>query len=152
MFERFIEEGVAPFLKGRERVLDFGCGPGPVLAELLRRRYLSVDCYDLYFFPDLDYRERKYDIITSTEVFEHLLNPVEVLKGLKESTKDNGVIAVMTKFHPGVKGFRNWYYRKDETHISFFNDKSVEALARICGLEIVMNNSRNIVVLKKTAC
>jgi len=152
MFERFIEEGVTPFLRGDERVLDFGCGPGPVLAELLKRRGLRVDCYDLYFFPGLDFQKREYDIITSTEVFEHLINPVEVLNRLKESVAENGIIAVMTKFHPGADEFHGWYYRKDETHISFFNDESVRVLSRICGMEIVMSNSRNVFVLKNHGC
>ena len=31
--------------------LDFGCGPNPVLKELLKTKFVNIDIYDKYFFP-----------------------------------------------------------------------------------------------------
>jgi len=52
--------------------LDFGSGPTPVLAELLKRRDFFVEHFDKFYQPKKVYENKLYDLITSTEVFEHL--------------------------------------------------------------------------------
>ena len=52
MLEEFIEKTVVAYVKVGERVLDYGSGPEPVLAELLRRRKFNVEIYDKYFNYD----------------------------------------------------------------------------------------------------
>ena len=46
MFEAFIHKSIFPYQERINKALDFGCGPGPVLAELLKRRGLEVEIYD----------------------------------------------------------------------------------------------------------
>ncbi len=150
MFEDFIEKSILPYEKDIDNALEFGCGSGPVLAELLRRQGLTVDIYDLYFFPKKVYKGKKYDLITSTEVFEHLKNPIEVLKMLVEHTNKNGYIVLMTKFPPkDDKEFLAWWYRRDPTHISFFTPKSFEVMAEKVGLKVLKIIDENIVIFQK---
>ncbi|HIO95879.1 MAG TPA: class I SAM-dependent methyltransferase [Campylobacterales bacterium] len=150
MFEDFIEEAIAPYKQNIKTALDFGCGPGPVLAELLRRKGVEVDQYDLYFSPKKVYEGKKYDLITSTEVFEHLQKPIEVLEILVKHINDNGYIILMTKFPPKDDiTFLNWWYRRDVTHISFFTPKSFEIMAEKVGLKMIKTINDNIVVLQK---
>jgi 2-polyprenyl-3-methyl-5-hydroxy-6-metoxy-1,4-benzoquinol methylase len=124
MFEDFIEVAIVPYLKKIQTVLDFGSGPTPVFAELLKRRGLEVDIYDLYYAPKKVYEGKSYDLITSTEVFEHLSQPLEILQLLTEHLKERGYIALMTKFPPKEdEAFLNWWYRRDPTHISFLRQR-----------------------------
>jgi len=150
MFEDFIELSIAPYLKKIQTVLDFGSGPTPVFAELLKQRGLEVDIYDLYYAPKRVYEGKSYDLITSTEVFEHLSKPLETLALLVGHLDTNGYIVLMTKFPPkGDKAFLDWWYRRDPTHISFFTPKSFEVMAQKVGLNVLKTINENIVIFQK---
>ena len=150
MFEEFIEKSIVPYEENIKSVLEFGCGSGPVLAELLERKGLVVDIYDLYFYPKKVYEGKMYDLITSTEVFEHLKEPLKILKLLLEHTNKSGYIVLMTKFPPKEdESFLAWWYRRDPTHISFFTPKSFEVMAKIVGLKVVKIIDENIVIFQK---
>jgi 2-polyprenyl-3-methyl-5-hydroxy-6-metoxy-1,4-benzoquinol methylase len=150
MFEDFIELAIAPYLPNIQTALDFGSGPGPVLNELLKRRGLKVDIYDLYYSPKKVYASKSYDLITSTEVFEHLSRPLEVLELLVEHLNENTYLVLMTKFPPKEdKEFLAWWYRRDPTHISFFTPKSFEIMAEKVGLKVLKIINENIVVFQK---
>ena len=150
MFEDFIELTVVPYLSTLNRALDFGSGPEPVLSVLLERRGLEVDIYDLYYAPQKVYEGKKYDLITSTEVFEHLAKPLDILKLLVERLNDSGYIALMTKFPPkDDQEFLNWWYRRDPTHISFFTPQSFEIMAKKVGLKVLKTINDNIVIFQK---
>jgi len=130
--------------------LDFGSGPTPVLAELLKRRGLEVDHFDKFYQPKKVYEGKKYDLITSTEVFEHLENPKEVLSHLSEHLNPNGIISIMTLFHTNKQDdFLKWWYRRDPTHISFFTPKNIETMAKKCGLQLLKHDGKRVVVLQK---
>ncbi len=150
MFEDFIDVAVVPYEKNIKRVMDFGCGRGPVLAELLRRRGMEVDKYDLYFYPEKVYEGKAYELIVSTEVFEHLQEPLKILKLLSDHTVTNGYIVLMTRFPPQEdEAFIGWWYRRDVTHISFFTPKSFEVMAEKTGLKMIKTLNGNIVIFQK---
>jgi len=150
MFEAFIEKGVLPYISEIKRVLDFGCGHTPVLAEILKQRGLIVDIYDLYFFPHGLDANRSYDLITSTEVFEHLSDPKAVLFDLVQRLNPKGYLILMTQFPPeDDEAFLNWWYRRDITHISFFTPKSFDIMAEEMGLTVRHIIDKNIVVFQK---
>ena len=149
MFKRFIAEAIDPFItKGKG--LDFGSGPGPVLYELLKIKGFDMAHYDPYFNPNLSVFEARYDLITSTEVFEHLADPQKTLSRLTECLKNKGVLAIMTSFHQkDIAVFLNWWYRRDSTHIAFYTLKTFEFLIEEMPLHIVYTNNKNIIVLQK---
>ncbi len=130
--------------------LDFGSGPTPVLAELLKRKGLHVDYFDKFYQPKKIYVAKKYDLITSTEVFEHLENPKEILNLLSSHLNPNGIISIMTLFHTNSKtDFLKWWYRRDPTHITFFTPKTIKVMAKECGLKLLKHDSKRVIVLKK---
>ncbi len=149
MFERFIEIVIVPYLEERDTALDFGCGPGPVLAELLEERGLSVDVYDPYFFPKDVYRGKKYDLITSTEVFEHLKEPLLEIEKLVKCLKKGGYLAIMTSFHSGWKEFNNWGYQRDPTHITFYNSKTFRKIVERFPVELIFEDGEKYCLFKK---
>jgi len=149
MFKRFIEKSIIPYKDNIRNGLDFGCGPGPVLAELLKREGLKVDIYDPYFAPKKVFESKRYDLITSTEVFEHLKEPIETLKLLKEHLNGKGILAIMTLFHPNnEEKFKKWWYRRDPTHISFYTPRTFRYLANKFHMDVLKIDQKNICVLQ----
>jgi hypothetical protein len=149
MFENFLDYTLSDLTKVKN-ALDFGSGPTPVLAELLKRRGLEVEYFDKFYQPKKIYKTKKYDLITSTEVFEHLENPKEVLNLLSNHLNPNGIISLMTLFHTNIESdFLKWWYRRDPTHITFFTPKTIEIMAKECGLKLLKHDSKRVIVLKK---
>jgi hypothetical protein len=140
MFERFISDAITPYCGGARSALDFGCGPTPVFAALLEKHIENVDYYDPHFYPDRSFKERKYDLITATEVIEHLQDPIETLRMLAAILNPGGGLALMTKFHTcNDEAFLKWWYRIDDTHIAFYTERTIEYLAQNIGLEKTFN-------------
>lgn len=150
-FKNFLEKGVFPFITEKHiAFLDFGSGPEPVLKQILQRDYgIECDFYDPHYHDDESYRKKRYDVITSTEVFEHLKNPLETIGELVALLNDNGILSFMTLLHPKDETiFTDWWYRRDETHISFFSDKTIEMIAKKVGVDVIYNDTKRIITFK----
>lgn len=149
MFEDFLDYFWND-LRCKEKALDFGSGPTPVLAELLRRRGVKVDYYDKFYQPIQCFTNQTYDFITSTEVFEHLDDPVATLSLLSQHLKPKGFIALMTLFHTNDEvAFLKWWYRRDPTHITFYTAHTLKILAHKCGLEVLKTEGKRVALLQK---
>lgn len=149
MFENFLDYFWND-LTCKDKSLDFGSGPTPVLSQLLQKRGVQVDCYDKFYQPIKCFENQTYDFITSTEVFEHLDDPLTTLLLLAKHLRPQGIFAIMTLFHQNDQAhFLTWWYRRDPTHITFYTPKTLEVLANQCGLDVVKTDGKRIVVLKK---
>ncbi len=147
----FLDAAVYPFIQSG-KALDFGSGPNPVLAKLLAKNQMfDVDIYDLYYAPDPVYKNQTYDLITSTEVIEHLRDPIEVFRFFHKHLKPDGYLSLMTLFHPKDKTlFFEWFYIRDETHVSFYTSKTIRRIAENMGFEWIDSNEYRYAVLKKS--
>lgn len=152
MFEDLIEEFVLPYKKSINTALDFGCGEGEVLPILLERNDIACDRYDLFYFPKKVYNDKEYDLIVSTEVFEHLKDPLLLFEELLLHVKDKGYLLLMSAFHPdNDEEFFSWWYIRDITHIGFFHLDTFEHIARKLDLKIIKHNFKNIILFQKGA-
>ena len=150
MFEDLVEEFVKPYANDINNALDFGCGEGEVLPIVLERYKIKCDRYDLFYFPTKIYESKNYDLILSTEVIEHLKNPLAMLEEILKRIKQNGYLVLMTAFHPrNNEDFLKWWYIRDITHIGFFTIKTFEFLAKKYNLEILKHNCKNTIIFKK---
>jgi len=148
-FQRFLDF-ISEYLSKEGEALDFGCGRSRLLASMLEAKGLQCDAYDPIYHPEGFQRGKKYDLIVSTEVFEHLHKPKEVFGMLTEHLKEGGVLALQTQFHPNeAEAFDKWYYHKDPTHIVFFRPRTFQTLAKEFGCRYVADNGKNMVLLKK---
>jgi SAM-dependent methyltransferase len=123
-YRRFLMRAAEPLLArlpGPGTGLDFGCGPGPALAAMLRERGHSVTLFDPFFAPAPDWDRAVYDFITATEVVEHLAQPGAELERLWSLLREGGLLVVMTKLVRTAESFAGWHYRRDPTHIVFFS-------------------------------
>jgi hypothetical protein len=149
--KKFIDSALIPFIGQAKYGLDYGSGPEPVLSQILDQDYgLQVDIYDKFFSTEEVFTGKEYDFITSTEVIEHIADPVETFQLLKNHLNHNGVLAMMTLFHPlNDELFVKWHYNRDRSHISFFSGKTFEYLAEILDLKLIYIDSHRCVTLMK---
>jgi len=119
--------------------LDFGCGPGPALAAMLREAGHEVSVYDSFYQPERDVLNRRYDFICATEVVEHLHQPGTELSRLWSLLNPGGVLGIMTKLVLGSEAFAGWHYKNDPTHVCFFSEQTWQWWAREhgAGLELI---------------
>ena len=147
-FQRFIDF-ILPYISECSIALDFGCGRTSLLATLLKKEGIRCDSYDPIYHPILD-DDCIYDLIVSTEVFEHLHHPREVFSELISRLRTGGYLAIQTQFHSNeYTSFKQWYYHHDETHVVFFRAKSFEILAEMYDCRLIAHNTKNMVILQK---
>lgn len=141
------------------RILDVGCGPGWVAAELRRRGHhvTGVDLIadegiadrtDRFFSADVEHGlpdevGSGFDVIIAADVIEHVRNPDELLADLAGRLGPHGLIIA------SVPNFAHWYPRLrvaaglfdydqrgilDRTHVRFFTRRSFRRVLANTGL------------------
>ena len=127
------------------RGLDFGCGPGPALAQLLVEGGCQVALYDSFYVPEPEVLAQQYDFICATEVVEHLHRPGEELQRLWSLLPVGGWLGLMTKLVRDRQAFAHWHYRNDPTHVCFFSAATwqwwaarAEASLEILGSDVII--------------
>lgn len=119
------------------RGLDFGCGPGPVLALMLREAGMAMAAYDPFYAPDATLLETQYDFVTCTEVVEHFRDPLAGWTQLASLVRPGGWLGVMTQLAPErPEHFLRWRYRDDRTHVSFHRLVTLQWLAARFGFAL----------------
>jgi len=134
-----------------DRILIHGAGYTNTLELLLKKKYNVYGCdlvkptidlekknlgEDRYFHID-NYPKEKFDAIVSVEVFEHLINPLGDTKELLSHLNDGGILCLSTDFLPEGRFIRDRdKYGKARCHVSYWNQKSMDKLAELCGVNI----------------
>lgn len=150
-YRNFLAKLTTPLLARlppRQTGLDYGCGPGPALAEMLQEAGHSVHLYDPFFHPDATAFERTYDFITCSEVAEHFHRPHDEFLRLHQLLRPNGWLALMTTFQTDDARFFNWHYRRDPTHVTFYRAATFHCLAAQFGWTCHIPCS-NVVLMQK---
>jgi len=148
-FQRFLDFTL-PHVGNPKKALDFGCGATSLLSQILETKDITCEYFDPIYYPNTLDNSKKYDLIMSTEVFEHLHHPKKTFESLMSRLEKGGYLAIQTQFHTNDKEvFKKWYYHQDLTHIVFFTKKSFEVLAKMYDSEVVASNGKNIVILRK---
>ena len=119
----------------------------------MEREGIKTEVYDLNFFPDFP-KNKTFDLVISTETFEHFKNPMKDIQQAANCVSYSGFLAVMTRFYPMKKeipcgeSFSKWYYKRDPTHIVFYTSKTFEWLAQEMRFKIIYDNQFDFVLLQ----
>ena len=143
LLDPLLEQVTAP-----AHALEFGCGHGPALAAMLEEAGFTVRLYDPFYYPDPAPLNDCYQVITATEVVEHLARPGAELERLWKLLEPGGWLGMMTKRLPPLTMFASWHYRRDPTHIALFHDETFCYLANRWQAELKMPRS-DVAMLRK---
>ena len=139
----------------KSRCLDIGCGFGESLFYLKHNQCEAygveadenvlkmAEKYDLSIkvglFEPTDYEKYSFDYVTMSQVLEHMVNPVETIKGVHDILKPKGHLifsvpnsqSIMAKFLK--RKWINWHIPYHQQH---FTKDSIIKLAQECGFEV----------------
>ena len=136
------------------KVLDFGCGKAVTLQKMLAERddlvphvfdvsrdylehwsqWIPSDNQSTYELPDR--WQGYFDLIAAHFVFEHIADPVEVLRDLSRHLAPQGKLLFIV---PNPVANSGDLLVVD--HVNHFSTTSVEELARQCGLDIIVHDT-----------
>jgi 2-polyprenyl-3-methyl-5-hydroxy-6-metoxy-1,4-benzoquinol methylase len=85
-------------LQPEHAVLDYGCGGGAFLKFLRQHGYANVHGFDEYskHFSDRSVLGRRYDLVITQDVIEHVAEPWEFLNTLSGLLAPSGVVVIGT--------------------------------------------------------
>jgi cyclopropane fatty-acyl-phospholipid synthase-like methyltransferase len=135
-YRAYLSKCVAPLLAKLtpgSHGLDYGSGPGSAAAAMLREAGHRVASYDPHFRPDRDVLALAYDFVVCTETIEHFRRPAEEFERLDRLLRPGGWLALMTQFLPEDSEFAAWPYRRDPTHIVFYDEQTLRRVAERFG-------------------
>lgn len=161
-------ERVVRIIGKNKRVLELGPGPGTITRLLTKKsncRVTALECdsdavkklapyCEHVYQVDLNNPdwakavayEGRFDVVTATDVLEHLYSPLDVLKAMKGLLAENGCIVVSLP-HVGHSVIHACLLAEDFaysdiglldwTHIRFFGIRNIQKLFEDAGLKIV---------------
>lgn len=150
-YREFLNRLAEPLLSRlppHQQGLDYGCGPGPALAQMLEEAGHSMALYDPFFFGDRTPLQQTYNLITCSEVVEHFHHPALEFDQLTRLLKPGGWLAIMTSFQTDDRAFANWHYRRHPTHVTFYRQDTFDVIAQQWGYHCEIPR-RNVVLLRK---
>jgi 2-polyprenyl-3-methyl-5-hydroxy-6-metoxy-1,4-benzoquinol methylase len=149
---------ITRYVKGGD-ILDFGCGNGKFselisfdtysgvdvnskVIEYAKKRYSGIQNVSFYSITEFESQSKQYDCIILTAVIEHLKEPLNLLKILKNKLRGNGKIIITSPTHLGNGVLR--YGAKlglfsssaFEEHIHIFSKQDFLTIAQELNLKI----------------
>ena len=133
------------------RYLDFGCGHGLLVRDLLVKG-LRSDGYDMYN-PDFNVIPpgKKYNLIYLIETIEHFSQPYSELDMILYLLAENGVVYIETSFIDTLEEpfDNNFYIAPEVGHSTVFSHKGLDALMTRKGFQTVTPINGNVRLYQK---
>ncbi len=131
-YVRFLRRTLNPALRRLPpagRMLDYGCGPSPVMAELARAAGAHCEIWDPFFSPARP--KGTFEVVTACEVVEHFHHPRESWGDLLDYAGERGTTVVATEIlGEDLSGVGRWSYAGDFTHTAFYRERTLRWIAQ----------------------
>ena len=151
-YRRFLAQLAEPLMERLPpgaRGLDYGCGAAPALAVMLTEAGFPTVGYDPLFAPDAALLEARYDVVTCTEVLEHMHDPQRDMMRIDALLQPGGWLGLMTELRPPMAEFARWHYHRDPTHVGFHSETSVRWIAARLDWQVECVGRRVILLQKR---
>jgi hypothetical protein len=132
-----VAEHLVQFLDGQQdaRILDYGAGNGLFAKRMTELGFRNVESYDPFSMPTMP--SGRFDIITCTEVIEHIPSPLSALRDMRSLLTDHACIILGETLQPtdiGTIRGNWWYIAPRNGHVSTFADRTFATLAGQAGM------------------
>lgn len=106
----------------------------PLIKECKRKKLEVIDKP----IEEVEFK-RKFDLISSFEVIEHLYSPKNFLKSVYKNLKKGGLLMLSC---PNINGFDNLILKKNSStieheHLNYFNPHSIKKLLKLSSFKIL---------------
>ena len=132
--------------KPNPTILDFGCGNGMLVCFGKARGY-NVFGYDLYRPETHDALNKKYDCLLLIEVVEHLSEPFDELKLIKNVLNPGGKVMIETSFSDWLTE-HDAYIEPKVGHCTIFSHAGLDFLFEKFGFKIGKHINDNVRVFE----
>ena len=146
----FLNKAVKPtrnFMEPGMEGLDYGCGPNPVLSQIITEAGFTCANYDPIFFPELP--DERMDFIFATECFEHFFDSIKEMRLITALLRPGGILTIMTNRWRELDKVADWWYVRDKTHVVFYHQKSFEYICKTFGYSVLFDDGESVLVLQK---
>lgn len=128
--------------KAKPTILDFGCGNG-MLVDFAKGRGFDAVGYDLYRPETHDALNSKYDCLLLIEVIEHLSEPFDELKLIKNLLNPGGKVMIETSFSDWLTE-HDAYIEPKVGHCTIFSHAGLDFLFEKFGFKIGKHINDNV--------
>jgi hypothetical protein len=151
----FLNNLIQPLLTRVEEVagasacgIDYGSGPSPVLAELVRQSGYKMEIFDPFFANDRAVLERQYDFVACCEVVEHMYDPQAGFNQLNALSKSGAILGLMTGMISDWSKFSAWHYPNEATHVCFYSSRTMGWIAKAFDWQL-LSIANNVTLFQK---
>jgi SAM-dependent methyltransferase len=132
-----VAEHLAQFLGDQQgaRILDYGAGSGLFASRMKELGFADVEGYDPFSMPKMP--AGQFDIVTCTEVIEHIPSPLAAVRDMRSLLKEHGCIILGETLQPtdiGALRGNWWYVAPRNGHVSTFADRTLAEVGKRLGL------------------
>lgn len=124
----------AAAVKPGDRVLDMGSGAGHFARHVAHAEYVGIDTATGAGKPE----PGSFDVVTAFQVLEHVADPLAFLRDAAACLKPGGTLVIGVPDSDSYLGtLANFVLNAPPHHVTWWNARSLTALAEIAGLEDV---------------
>jgi len=154
-------EKIERLVPDKGRFLDFACAAGYLFEEAQKRGWDAHGCdvgewtgraaakrnlknMHVGDFDDLNFPDNHFDVVYASQVFEHLLYPLEDLARLKRVLKPGGLLYIeLPNYHtlPIMFGKDDFMLNEPPQHINYFTPATLKKLLVDGGMDSVRMTS-----------
>lgn len=113
--------------------LDYGAGTSAIVAKMLTEKGFQMQLWDPFFHPNTNVFDQTYSFISCSETIEHFHHPLQEFQRMYDALEPKGILFCKTELLPEKEKFKDWYYKNDITHVSFFSKASLEWVQKQIG-------------------
>jgi len=128
-------------------ILEYGCGAGLFIEALKRHGFSRVFGYDPYIpaYSDPAILDRRYDVVTSYDVIEHVDDPCDYLLQLVKPLRTHGILVLGTPNADFISLKPTPYFAIELSqpyHRHIFSEKELLRFGKRSGLEVIATYRR----------
>ena len=142
--------------------LDIGCGSGYLLSQVQNSGFdaLGIEpggwgqiaakqkrLHVVQGFLAKDTFSQRFEVVSATDVVEHVPDPVEFLRLMAGYVVPSGYILISIPFADSIEAKlrgANWNMVEPPTHSQFFSMQSLELALQLAGLSLIVSRQFNI--------